>query len=89
MYGTRHSARSETDRPDEVAEEVLSAVEKLDAANRSARERGLDLDPHSEVPDPIEVGRLFLRLAAKSEALERHEKSAKAKGCSEEDPCPI
>jgi hypothetical protein len=89
MYGTRHSARSETVRLDEVAEEVLSAVEKLDAANRSARERGVTLDPHSEVPDPIEVGRLFLRLAAKSEALERHEKPAKAKGCSKEDPCPI
>jgi hypothetical protein len=76
-------------RLDAVAEEVLSAVEKLDAANRSARERGVDLDPHSEVPDPIEVRRLFLRLETKSEALERREKLPKPKGCSEEDPCPI
>lgn len=78
-----------SDWVDEVAEEVLPAVEKLDAANRSARERGVELDPHSEVPNPIAVGRLFLRLAVKSEALERHEKPAKAKGCSEENPCPI
>jgi hypothetical protein len=75
-------------RLDGVAEEMLPALEKLDAANRAARERGVELDPHSEVPSPIDVRRLFLRLAAKSEGLERREKLPNPK-CKEGDFCPI
>jgi hypothetical protein len=75
-------------RLDGVAEEMLPAVEKLDAANRSAREHGVDLDPHSEVPSPPEVRRLFLRLEAKSEGLERREKLPNPK-CNEGEFCPI
>ncbi len=78
-----------TDRLDDVAEEIEMVLPELDAAEQSARQAGIELDPRSEAPTPEEVGELYLRLVAKSESLERYDTLLEQTGCSEEDPCPI
>lgn len=78
-----------SDRLDDVAEEIALVLGELDAADAAAREQGTELDPRSEAPTPEEVGELFVRLGAESDALERYDTLPEQTGCGEEDPCPI